>query len=104
MYLGQAPPDIFSGKPLIYLPTRHSYVLYSVGINGQDEDGRGGGDEPPGDDLSVHMQAPGLSEGVLWGACAGFVLLGTVFMVVRVCWRRGDETASAVSIDIRQHR
>jgi hypothetical protein len=89
-YLGQVPPDIFSGQPLIYLSTRHNYLLYSVGINGQDEDGRGDGDEPPADDLSVRMQAPGLSQGVLWGVCAGFVLLGTVFMVVRDRCRRGD--------------
>ena len=54
-YLKKIPDDLFSEKPLIYRPEDKGYLLYSVGINGMDEDGRGYGDEPRGDDLSVRM-------------------------------------------------
>lgn len=54
-YLATVPDDLFSGKPLIYLPTEKGYLLYSVGVNGKDEDGRGVEDDPPGDDLRVRM-------------------------------------------------
>jgi hypothetical protein len=58
-YLAQIPQDIFSGKALIYHPTNNGYLLYSVGINGKDEGGRGYDDKPPGDDLSVRMPLQG---------------------------------------------
>jgi hypothetical protein len=58
-YLGQIPQDAFSGKALIYHPTNNGYLLYSVGVNGKDEWGRGYNDKPPGDDLSVRMPVPG---------------------------------------------
>jgi hypothetical protein len=87
-YLSEIPPDIFSGQPLIYVPRRHIYQLYSVGINGQDEDGRGTRDEPPGDDLAVFMAAPGWSQSTILAWCAGFVMVGTLIMVVRDRWRR----------------
>jgi hypothetical protein len=35
-YLGQVPQDIFSGKPLVYRPTKRGYLLNSVGPNGED--------------------------------------------------------------------
>jgi hypothetical protein len=54
-YLARVPPDLFSGKPLIYRPGEGGYLLYSVGPNGKDEGGRGPKDEPPGDDLAVRM-------------------------------------------------
>jgi len=54
-YLPQVPRDLFSGKPLIYRPTVGGYLLYSVGINGLDEEGRWTDDEPRGDDLRVRM-------------------------------------------------
>jgi hypothetical protein len=57
-YLPQIPLDIFSGKPLVYRLTENGYLLYSVGPNGKDEDGRGYTDEPRGDDISVRMPLP----------------------------------------------
>jgi hypothetical protein len=57
-YLAAIPPDLFSGKPLIYRPSAKGYLLYSVGVNGKDEGGRGYDDEPKGDDLSVRMPLP----------------------------------------------
>jgi hypothetical protein len=57
-YLKTIPNDLFSDEPLIYRPMDKGYLLYSVGLNGIDEDGRGYGDEPRGDDLSVRMPVP----------------------------------------------
>jgi len=57
-YLAKVPADVFSGKPLIYRPTENGYLLYSVGVNGVDEDGRWTDDEPKGDDLRVRMPVP----------------------------------------------
>jgi hypothetical protein len=54
-YLVHVPSDLFTGTPLIYHPRADGYLLYSVGVNGKDEDGRSYGDDPPGDDLSVRM-------------------------------------------------
>jgi hypothetical protein len=59
-YLAQVPNDLFSGKPLIYRPTAKGYLLYSVGVNGQDDQGRSYDDDPPGDDLRVRMPVPEL--------------------------------------------
>jgi acetyl esterase/lipase len=59
-YLAQVPRDLFSGKPLIYRPAGNGYLLYSVGVNGKDEGGRGSDDEPTSDDLSVRMPLPGV--------------------------------------------
>src|SRR5262249_46862665 len=58
-YLGHIPQDVFSGKALVYHPTNNGYLLYSVGVNGKDEGGRGYNDKPPGDDLSVRMPVQG---------------------------------------------
>ena len=55
-YLNKVPEDLFSGKPLIYRLHDTSCLLYSVGPNGADDDGRGRDDEPPGDDLSVRIR------------------------------------------------
>ncbi len=55
-YLAEVPLDPFNGQPLVYRPSTDAYLLYSVGLNGQDEGGRGYEDHPPGDDLSVRMQ------------------------------------------------
>jgi len=57
-YLNQVPQDSFSGKALIYRPAAKGYLLYSVGINGRDDEGRGRDDTPAGDDLSVRMPLP----------------------------------------------
>ena len=57
-YLPQVPGDLFAGKPLVYRPTESGYVLYSVGVNGVDEDGRWLDDDPRGDDPRVRMPVP----------------------------------------------
>jgi hypothetical protein len=57
-YLPKISDDLFSGEPLIYRLEDNGYLLYSVGPNGKDEDGRGREDDPPGDDLSVRMPVP----------------------------------------------
>jgi len=57
-YLAKIPQDMFSGKPLIYRPTENDYLLYSVGLNGNDDGGRGHDDEPQGDDLVIRMPLP----------------------------------------------
>jgi hypothetical protein len=57
-YLEKIPDDLFSEKPLIYRLEGRGYLLYSVGLNGIDEDGRGYGDDPRGDDLSVRVPVP----------------------------------------------
>jgi len=54
-YLEEVPIDLYSGKALIYRRSENGYLLYSVGVNGLDEQGHGHDDTPPGDDASVHM-------------------------------------------------
>src|SRR5262249_21700652 len=54
-YLEEVPTDLYSGKALIYRPSQNAYLLYSVGVNGLDEQGHGHDDTPPGDDPSVRM-------------------------------------------------
>jgi hypothetical protein len=57
-YLDKIPDDLFSGKPLIYRLENDGYLLYSVGVNGVDEDGQSYGDDPPGDDIVVRVPVP----------------------------------------------
>ncbi|MBI1918444.1 MAG: hypothetical protein HYS12_27450 [Planctomycetes bacterium] len=59
-YLAKVPSDLFSGKALIYHPDKDGYLLYSVGVNGKDEQGRSYEDDPPGDDLAVRIPLPKL--------------------------------------------
>jgi hypothetical protein len=59
-YLAAVPGDIFSGKALIYKPAEKGYLLYSVGANGIDEEGRWYDDEPRGDDPRVRVPLPEL--------------------------------------------
>jgi hypothetical protein len=59
-YLPNVPDDLFSGKALIYRPDAKGYLLYSVGPNGKDDQGRTFEDDPPGDDLRVRMPLPPL--------------------------------------------
>ena len=62
-YIASVPGDIFSGKPLIYKPTENGFVLYSVGENGKDDDGRMRGEEPfGGDDLRFRLPVPPLKK------------------------------------------
>jgi len=57
-YIAEVPLDLFSDRALIYRPSGNGYLLYSVGPNGKDEDGRDFESDPPGDDLSVRMPLP----------------------------------------------
>jgi hypothetical protein len=61
-YLATVPDDLYSGKALIYKPSDKGYLLYSVGANGKDDDGRDAADNPPGDDLRVKMPLPQLKK------------------------------------------
>jgi hypothetical protein len=61
-YLPRIPLDLFSGKALTYRPAADGYLLYSVGINGQDDEGRSYDDDPAGDDLSVRIPLPPLRQ------------------------------------------
>jgi hypothetical protein len=61
-YLPKVPGDLFSFGPLVYLSEGDGYLLYSVGVNGSDEDGRGRDDDPRGDDLAVRMPVPAPKE------------------------------------------
>jgi hypothetical protein len=57
-YLPKVPDDLFSGMPLIYKPTDDGYLLYSVGVNETDDEGRWTDDNPRGDDPRIRMPAP----------------------------------------------
>jgi hypothetical protein len=61
-YLATVPDDIFSGKAPIYRRDDDGYLLYSVGPNGKDDEGRWFDDVPPGDDPRVRMPLPPLKE------------------------------------------
>jgi hypothetical protein len=59
-YLQTVPGDLFSGKELVYRLQGKGYLLYSVGVNGRDDGGRGSDDEPSGDDLRIRIPLPKL--------------------------------------------
>jgi hypothetical protein len=59
-YLAAVPGDVFSGGALVYRPMDKGYLLYSVGANGKDEEGRWYDDDPRGDDPRVRMPLPEL--------------------------------------------
>jgi hypothetical protein len=61
-YLGSVPGDVFSGKALIYRTQGDRYLLYSIGPNGKDDDGRSFDDQPRGDDIAVRMPLPPLRK------------------------------------------
>jgi hypothetical protein len=61
-YLKAIPDDLFSGKALIYRSAEKGYLLYSVGVNGKDDGGRGSADDPAGDDLAVRIPLPKLPQ------------------------------------------
>jgi hypothetical protein len=54
-YLPAIPGDLFSGKALIYRPSKDGYLLYSVGVNGKDDGGQTREDDLSCDDLRVRM-------------------------------------------------
>ena len=64
-YLKAIPEDPFAEKPLRYKREGTGYVLYSVGPNGRDDDGRESlvrdpktGQELEGDDIVIRMPVP----------------------------------------------
>jgi hypothetical protein len=61
-YLAAVPTDLFSGKGLLYRRLKDGYLLYSVGVNGLDEQGHGANDTPRGDDMSIRMPLPALTR------------------------------------------
>ena len=54
-YIAEIPIDLFSGEALKYAKISDGYLLYSVGENAQDENGRSFDANPQGDDLVVRM-------------------------------------------------
>lgn len=55
-FIDELPKDMFSGKSLIYRPQGNGYLLYSVGVNGQDDQ-----EDQDGffhDDLVIRMRLP----------------------------------------------
>jgi hypothetical protein len=62
-YLAIVPDDVFSGKALLYRPTEKGFLVYSVGLNGKDDEGRWHDDTPPGDDPRVRLPLPELKKG-----------------------------------------
>jgi hypothetical protein len=56
--IADVPNDLFNGKPLKYERTTEGYRFYSVGQNGQDDEGRSFDDHPKGDDLVIRMPMP----------------------------------------------
>jgi hypothetical protein len=61
-YLPSVPADLFSGKAPIYRPAEKGYLLYSVGVNGQDDGGRTREEDADCDDLPVRMPLPNLPK------------------------------------------
>ena len=57
-YMPAVPKDIFCGYLPIYRRTERGYVLYSVGLNGEDDGGRTREDNPRGDDLRIQIPNP----------------------------------------------
>lgn len=53
-YMAAIPGDPF-GEKFFYLRTEKGYRLWSVGLNGRNDEGRGMFDEPWGDDILVEM-------------------------------------------------
>ncbi len=56
-YLAKIPGDLFSGKEMFYRPNGNGFLIYSVGVNGIDDEGRWYDDEPRGDDPNVRVPA-----------------------------------------------
>ena len=54
-YLKEIPVDLFAGKALIYRLETEGFLLYSVGENGRDDDGKHD-DRQGTDDLRVRLR------------------------------------------------
>jgi hypothetical protein len=57
-YLQPIPGDVFKNDNLTYKPTDDGYVVYSIGRNQKDEDGRWYNDKPAGDDVRIRIPIP----------------------------------------------
>jgi len=57
-YLDEVPRDLFADGELRYERDGEDYVLYSVGPNGQDEEGRDHRGDPSGDDVAIRTSPP----------------------------------------------
>lgn len=57
-FVRQPPIDEFTGKPLTYRREGNGFILYSVGVNHEDDQGRSYDDVPQGDDLVVRLPLP----------------------------------------------
>lgn len=55
-YLNQLPLDRCDGRPMKYRRAMRGYLLYSVGTNGKADAGRGPGDRPYGDDITIRVR------------------------------------------------
>ena len=59
-YVAEVPKDIFSASELHYRQEGGGYLLYSVGLNGKDDGGKGMDDRKEGedwDDIAVRVPA-----------------------------------------------
>jgi len=52
-YVDEVPRDVFTDDKLRYAPLENDYLLYSVGPNGEDDEGRTSDSEPEGDDVVI---------------------------------------------------
>ncbi len=57
-YLERVPKDRYFDADFHYKPVDDGFLLYSAGLNGEDEEGRGHDDSPEGDDLTVRSLEP----------------------------------------------
>jgi hypothetical protein len=57
-YMPKAPTDVFTGKTLQYRREGDGFLIYSVGVNLDDENGLSYDDDPAGDDLVVRLPIP----------------------------------------------
>ena len=62
-YIPELPADLFIRGDLKYQRTKNGYFFYSLGPNGEDDDGRWYDDDPSGDDISVRMPVPPPKDG-----------------------------------------
>ncbi len=57
-YLDEVPKDLFTGAQLRYESNGQDYLLYSVGVNREDDEGRTYDSEPRGDDIVIRTTLP----------------------------------------------
>jgi hypothetical protein len=61
-YIPKASTDIFTGKELQYRREGDGFLIYSVGVNLEDEKGMSYDDDPAGDDLVVRLAIPAVKD------------------------------------------